>query len=370
MNYENLYKAIPLFLLVFKVNAQIQVVDSHSKEGIAFVEIYSSKGDLVALTDINGIINKEKISQIQGLDESEVSFDHFAYDELIISKEAFKSSKEIELAPRTYHLREVIVKAKKPNYKFIELHGFYRSYQIDNDALTYYTDGVITYCLPLKSKNKIQNKKIAYRLLVNKKSERNERARPVAVSILMAGPPRPDKRLTTNYLKKNGCVFKPDKNGFKNYIVKEGDTVGVVSSQPGENLSRLEISFISEKNPEERKLFGYYSSIDSHYATACFKTKNVDGLNLKSLLYHKEIVKLRFKHKKDKNYQQIEAIHEFFVTKTEFVSRFDKKGYSKWFGFGKRSNYSNAFWKNFSNLPYYQPLPKGVLRELAAAKQM
>lgn len=352
-----------LFFLCIGVHSQIIIIDSVSKKGIAFVEIYSSTGDLIGLTDINGFINEESLKQIKKIKIETLSFNHIIYNELILSKEKLLSSKEIELQKNAINLDEVVLKAKKRMHNFIKLHGFYRSYQLNNDKLKYYTDGIVTYYLPIGTKNKIKNKLHYSRSFVNEKLRENEKRRVNTVSIIMAGLPRPDKRLTSIFLKKENYNLFPENEN--NFIINENEKqIGIIQLSEEKNLASLKVAFILDDNPVIKKMFKYHSIGNLHNGFAYYKTKNIDSLNLENLLYHKEIRRLKFKHKKDKKYEQIEALHEFFVTEVELVEKIKDKNLTVWFGFNKKGNYDKEYWREFYKHQFFNPLPKSIEMQL------
>ena len=123
---------------------------------------------------------------------------------------------------------------------------------------------------------------------------------------------------------------------------------------------------MSKDRPKEYKGFGYHSIIEYHNGFAVYHTPLLDSMNNKNLLYHKEIKKLRFKHKKDRKYQVVEGIDEFFVLNIEIVMDVPKKVLSKRFTSKKYSNYRNEFWKDVKH-PLYKPLPKGINYALETA---
>lgn len=361
MIYKYLYKISVIFLVSFNVNSQIRVIDFVSEKGIAFVEIYSSRGDLIGLTDINGYIDKLSLKIINQSNKEKIYFNHLTYSELVISKEKLLASKEIKLHQSSFSLSDVVIKAHKNKNNFIKLHGFYRSYQMNNNELKYYTDGIITYYLPLGAKNKIRNKLLSNRSFINKKLKEKKRIN--TVSIIMAGIPRPDKRLTTLFIENENYIFHPKDE--TSYIIKNNEKqVGVIQSKHNKKLTSLKIAYLFKDNPVEKKMLRYHSIREMHNGFAYFKTKDLDSLSLEKLLYHKEIRRLKFKHKKENDFQQIESLHEFFVTKIELVEKIDDNNLSKWFGFNKTSHYKTEYWKEFHKHQFYNPLPKSIEKQL------
>ncbi|MCG8184436.1 hypothetical protein [Tenacibaculum piscium] len=368
-NFNILGKKTHLIALLFFISsllqAQIKIIDATSKKGISFVEIYTSKGDLIGLTNIDGKINKKSIQLIKQSTTRYIYFNHLTYQELKISKEKLLTIKEIKLKGNTFILNEVVLepnkRKRKRKNKYIKIDGFYRSYQINNDILKYYTDGVATYYLPIGKNNTIKNKIIHSRSFINEKLINNEKKRVNTVSMVMAGIPRPDKELTISNLRNkkyniaNNREFITDLDNLK---------VGTIQTNQHKKLTSLKIAFIHEDKPIKKKMFNYISIRKRHNGFAYFKTLHRDSLHLNNLLYHKEIRNINFKHKKDDNFEDIKVLHEFFVTKIELIEKVKSKKTSKWFGFYKKGNYSKQYWKEFQNHQFYNPLPTSIEKQL------
>jgi hypothetical protein len=345
-------------LVTSKLFSQIPIIDAQSHEKIPFVEIYNSKGDIIGVTDVEGLIGKELLGVIK--ENNTVSFNHLSYKENILAVKDIINMQEIKLMPETNLLQEVTLIGKKRKIKtYIKLKGYYRNYQTNDSVVKYYTDGVIEYYIPLDDKNKIWNRRIQERSFINKELEDKEKERFKTVVLNTAGPPHPDKRLTKPFLENEGYTFMLE-NGNTTSILSNGIKKGIVSKNPENKATSLQIQLISKDNPKEYKGFGYNSIIENNLGFAVYNTLSSDSLNNRNTIYHREIRQLRFKHKKDNEFQYIESIDEFFVTEIEILSKFKKSLYSKWFGFNRNSDYVTEYWEEFKKHPFYKPLPSGV----------
>lgn len=338
--------------------SQISVTDAQSQERIPFVEIYNSVGNIIGITDVEGVIGKKLFQHIKENDT--VSFNHLSYKESILAVRDLINLQEIKLMPETNLLQEVKLVGKKRKIKtYYRVKGYYRNYQTNDNQIKYFTDGVIEYFIPLGYKNKIWNRRIQERSFVNKELEDKEKKRFKTVVMTIVGPPRPDKRFTKSFLENEGYTFVLE-NGNTKSVVSNGIKKGIVRATPESEMTSLQVQLISKDNPKEYKGFGYNSIIENNLGFAVYNTLSPDSLNNRNLVYHKEIRKLRFKHKKDKEYQYIEGVHEFFVMDIEILSEFKKNLFSKWFGFNRNSDYITQYWEEFKKHPFYKPLPSGV----------
>jgi len=353
------YFILILFIIgICRTYSQIPIVDAETNESIPFVEIYTLNGDIIGITNIGGLLDRELLSLIKEKDS--ISFNHLSYKENLLAVEDVLNFREIRLTPEKNLLQEVTLIGKRKKIKtFLKLKGYYRNYQTNDNEVKYFTDGIVEYYIPLNNKNKIWNRRIQERSFVNKKLEKEEKKRLKTVVMTIAGPPRPDKRFTKSFLEKEHYTFAHE-NKETQSISLNGIKKGIVGKNPDNKTTSLQIQLISKDQPKEYKLFGYHSVIENHLGFSVYNTTSPDSLNNKKLIYHKEIRKLRFKHKKDKEYQYIEGYHEFFITEAEILSEFKKSFYSKWFGFNRNSDYVTEYWKDFEQHPFYKPLPTGV----------
>ena len=353
------YFILILFIIgICRTYSQIPIVDAETNESIPFVEIYTLNGDIIGITNIGGLLDRELLSLIKEKDS--ISFNHLSYKENLLAVEDVLNFREIRLTPEKNLLQEVTLIGKRKKIKtFLKLKGYYRNYQTNDNEVKYFTDGIVEYYIPLNNKNKIWNRRIQERSFVNKKLEKEEKKRLKMVVINTAGPPHPDKRFTKSFLEKEHYTFAHE-NKETQSISLNGIKKGVVHMSPEKKTTSLQIQLISKDQPKEYKGFGYNSIIVNNLGFAVYNTLSLDSLINKKLVYHKEIRKLRFKHKKDKEYQYIEGYHEFFITEAEILSEFKKSFYSKWFGFNRNSDYVTEYWKDFEQHPFYKPLPTGV----------
>lgn len=351
-----------LLLVLFSISgyAQIQIIDNETLKGISYVEVYSSNGDLIGLTDIDGFLEESILNQIKKSKVKMVSFNHLAFDELEISTKNLLNASKIKLIPTNFDIDEILIKGTSTKNKYIGIKGFFRSYQINNDGIKYYMDGEVIYYCPLNNKNKIENHILSHRSFVEKSKKKN-----ISSLILMVGPPRPDLRLTLNaLLKKHNTIFV-DSTTFK--ITQKLVDKGKIRINNPDHYTSIEVELVSKSNPKEYKLLGNHSILEYHNGVAYYSVTDTSSLNNTNLLYHKEIRNLKFKRKKDKEFENIEAVHEFYVTKIEFLPNLKKQKKSEDFSFKRNSNYKGKYWEEFTTHKFFKQLPS-VLEKAIESK--
>ena len=147
------YRLFILIIFIFciecKLIAQIQILDAEKHIPIPYVEIYSSDGDLIGLSDNKGMVSSDYIEIIRQLEKDYISFNHISYNEIIIPNDDFDLLQTIKMTPKLFTLDEVQVIARKKARKkeYIKIDAYYRSFQINDDIVKYYEEGMVSYYL-------------------------------------------------------------------------------------------------------------------------------------------------------------------------------------------------------------------------------
>jgi len=102
-----LQKIVFLFALYFSSFAQIRVLNEQNLQPIEGVEVYSNKGILVGLSDVNGYV------QLNSSDS--FYFSHFLYE-----CKTSQPTPQVYLKPRSIQLADVQVNPISENGSFIE----------------------------------------------------------------------------------------------------------------------------------------------------------------------------------------------------------------------------------------------------------
>ena len=109
---------------------RIQVVDQKGN-GIALVSVTTTDGNLIGMTDIEGVIADVKGHQKIGLS-------HLAYQPKMVNVKELNDDK-VTLLDLDYNIAEIVVKPKR----YIYVETYYRLYLYIGDSLTYYRAGIL-----------------------------------------------------------------------------------------------------------------------------------------------------------------------------------------------------------------------------------
>ena len=136
-------KSYLIFLIFSFFSYSQQVIkETSTSENIPFVEIYSDKGDLIGLSDENGVISPELNNKIYLSDSKNITFSHFSFEKKVVPIEYYKNLTFLTLTSTSTILKEVII---SNNYKkkYLKLKGCFRSSQINEDRVQYFIDGIV-----------------------------------------------------------------------------------------------------------------------------------------------------------------------------------------------------------------------------------
>lgn len=146
-----LFSVLLLFpILIFSQNIKITFIDKLDKKPINGMQIFSDNGSLIGNSSITGefefnksILKESGVKNLMIYDENYLSVE-YTIDEIpqIISLEKLKS----------YQLEPVVI-IKKLSEKYYTIRGYFRSWQLVNNKLVKYGDGLIEYHIPYKNTN-------------------------------------------------------------------------------------------------------------------------------------------------------------------------------------------------------------------------
>jgi hypothetical protein len=136
--------------LIFSQNIKITFIDKLDKKPINGIQIFSENGSIIGNSNSKGEFELDKsILKESGFKNLMVYNDNYLsveynIDEIpqIISLEKIKS----------YELEPVVI-IKKLSEKYYTIRGYFRSWQLVNNKLVKYGDGLIEYHIPYKNSN-------------------------------------------------------------------------------------------------------------------------------------------------------------------------------------------------------------------------
>jgi hypothetical protein len=347
-------KALLLFIFLFlkACIAHAQVVkDSLSNNIVSFVEIYSDKGDLIGLTNNNGTITNELINIINSSNTRKVTFVHHSFKDKVIEIEFLKKEPVVFLSPfkNKNKLEEIVVSGIKKQHKYLKLEGYFRSIQINENKPQYFIDGMVAYYINIKT-GKVKAKILANRSLENKAVKQLS----TSFLFIVAGVPKPDNLLKINTISKLYNVKEIDNTHIE--IGNKEPEKGIGSIQKKDAFFEIQLAVISNQNPRVMKAFGMESILSNYNINAFYQTNSYSTIGLNNVVSFKEIRNYSIKKKQKDNYTKIEAVHEFFVTKKEYVNSINTNKMDTFYSFKTPSSYMENYWEAVDNA-IFQSMP-------------
>lgn len=137
-------------ILIYSQNIKITFIDKLDRKPINGIQIFSENGSLIGNSNIQGefeldksILKESGVKNLMFYDDNYLSVE-YNIDEIpqFISMEKMKS----------YELEPVVI-IKKLSEKYYTIRGYFRSWQLVNNKLVKYGDGLIEYHVPYKNSN-------------------------------------------------------------------------------------------------------------------------------------------------------------------------------------------------------------------------
>ena len=347
------FSIILIFFSIFSIYSQHKIKETFSEKIIPFVEIYSEKGDLIGVSDINGVISSELDNKIYNSKASNLSFVNSSYLTSELSIEKFKNSPVISLNRIAIELDEVVI-TKPKTYKYLKLKGFFRSLQINEDRPHYFIDGIVEFYISTKSD------KVKMRIISNRSFE-NKSINQISPTyfFMVAGVPMFNEFTSYENLN-NGYELKTD-NSLKTTISDKETNLEKGTISTLNNNSNLQLEIISTLKPKIMKLFGMETHYNNYTINSIYESNDYQKINLENIIYFKEIRSYDIKRKQKDQFQKVEATHEFYLLEKEYVNELDSKLFDDFYTFKRPSKFEDKYWEKVNN-KYFQPLPKATER--------
>jgi hypothetical protein len=345
------FSIILLLLSLSSIYSQHKIMETFSEKFVPFVEIYSEKGDLIGISDINGDISSELENKIDNSKATNLTFVNSSYITSELSIEQFKNSPIISLNRIAIELDEVVI-MKPKTYKYLKLKGYFRSLQINEDRPHYFIDGIAEIFISLKS-GKIKMKIISNRSFENKSI--NQLAK--NFFFMVAGVPTFNEFTSYKNLNKEYNLKKED--NLKTIILEKETNLEKGTLLTLENTSNLQLEIISELKPKIMKLFGMESHYNNYTINSIHEKNENQIINLENIIYFKEIRSYNIKRKQKDKFQKVEATHEFYLLEKEYVNELELKQFDSFYTFKRPSKFDDKYWEKVDN-KYFQPLPKSI----------
>lgn len=335
-----------------QIYSQNTVKDSLSQEKIPFVEIYSDNGDLIGVTDKDGIISEDLNKEIILSNSNLLTFVHSTFKNKIVTVDSFKKNSVVILNPIAIKLNEIVVNSKPNNYKYLKLKGYFRSVQSMKDVPLYFMDGIAEYYIPRNS-SKVIMKIIFSRSLENRESDTFD---PEYFPI-KAGVPLLENFLNYEILS-NEYVLKNSEKDIKLIFGKnDGIEMGTLSKF-NEN-SAFQVELISPNKPKKINFLGIEVQYNNRIVNAVYDRNDFSKIGFDNLIHFKETMLFNYKIKKSMTLTKVDLTYEFFLLDKEFVNDKESKGSDSFYKFKRESYYQDKFWEYINNA-FFQPLPESL----------
>lgn len=321
---------------------QITIINA-SNFPISSVKLYTNKQILLAQSNKSGLVEWSKIENRISTDT--IYFKHVDYGTKWILRHHIKSNDTVVLSYKVQQLPEIHITSKKITKKFQTINACYRSYQLNDDSLIYYTDGLVDY-LTKTNKMKYQKMLKEHRIYTDSSFIHDIKKRNYMMVFKTARVPPPlTEYLPEKYFRRNNLILNYQADGIIYVQTKNKIKIGTIVKD-----SNFVTYFINDiYSIKNRKPPNYEANQLSSEITLVFKiSENDSNFRIDSfdhLVYSKIYRKYDFKHDTDKEFTRIEGVEEIFVESIQYLNEVEIDKYNNGFGFPKESNYQTAFWE-------------------------
>ena len=340
---------IVLLLYYSNILAQIYIVNE-SRELLPNVQVFSER-QIIAHSNEYGVLSEDSFSKLNSNDT--LVFKHIGYNSKFLLKKNIKNNDTIVLVTKKYELDEVLIEGEK-KYKIID--AFYRSRQINDDSLIYYTDGEVEY-LSKFNKDKYKRKLKSHRVYIDSNYIKTIKKRNIMFVFSIARVSLPlIEFLPNKYIEKNRLYLEEVTESLLKIYTKDSNELGTIEL----DSAYVKYKFRDIDSNITRKAPNLESTYLCSQITFVFNKKddmnNYLYDNFNNLVYSKIEREYKIKYKEDKKYIRVKNVEEIFVKDVLFVNKVNKDEYLYKYGLPKDSNYSNNFMNNCSN-EFYKPFP-------------
>ena len=337
------------FIFLFLLNSyftvgQLVILDKKDRSPIPFVHFLSTKGNLIATSNLEGIVVFN-----ENHDNDTISVQHLSYHKLKTSIGNLKIKDTIFLEEKVNLLSEVIIKPRN-NRSVIVLKGYFRSYEINDNTPKFYTDGIVEYYI---KRNNVKMKLLDYRAYENEELVKREKQRTNMVVMRLATVPRINHNTIRDAIKTKKYTIENVAADIME-IRKESSVVGTIKHDNSLNIITLNMDFIKPNDSNSKTLFNYTSKIVNNVLTEIYSNENNDKISIKSILGIKGYRRIFFKHKKDDLFTELQGITELFIIKKSLFNKDDyKKIKSSSYAFPESTSHTYEYWNNLKefNIP-------------------
>jgi len=363
--FRNLIKYLPIALCAIGIysntwaqNIKLIVVDSLTKKPISNIHLYQNN-ELFGFTNFNG---EFEMSLNENITPNILILSHIGYHEKeLLFRNLLKKFDTVLLRPRIHKLDEVLIsyKGKTSKSKNNSFKAYFRGWQVENNNLKYFVDGICIYTL--SNGINIKRNIIEYRFFRNDSLLKNRNKRAIEIEIGFVLPKLTSRLELERSLTMFSSSFTLNRN--KKIVISDFPII-LYGNQRGkyslDSLGRISIYEYNQQRDSSytaRKL-GYRQKILNEYYLIEYKL--FDGVLFNS--FEKKVSFRKIKHKKDELFKNVETNFEIFILDYNNLPKPTKKikSFSK-----KYSYYKSHNWNDY--LAKY-PIPKVINKKLKNIK--
>jgi hypothetical protein len=358
-----LVKLVLLFFII-PVNfllAQVQFKDSHTKLPIPSVSVFNNNGNLVGVSNKDGILALIPEVKAEGIYPLDLSVQHISYETKSIKVPKNGAEQIVFLELRTNQLKEIVVSIK-PAAEFLCIKGYYRSLETFNLKHKYYSDGIVEIYVPLKKG------KVKYRLVdcrVFQDSAVTEDYRQKMWTFFQT--PRIAEILPGKLIDRM-ADYTMRKVSDQNYklLKKEGEVGQIISTQGGP--VRFYVDQVLPDTVRLEKVLSIEAKVRHDVYIENYIHSAIEDLTPKDLISVYQLVTGTIKRKAEDGHIPYEVMNEFYVQQNEFLTAKEYQAIepSLLKNFNKKidkSEFSRSFW---NDLDAYNisPINSGLAAQL------
>lgn len=343
---------VVLWFIYGKSFSQITIINT-SKNPIYAVKLYSSQQIFLDQSDKSGLI---KWSSIENLMPSDTIYlKHPEYEAKCLLKNELKLVDSIVLNIKVRQLPEVFVSSVKNAKRFQTINACFRSYQLNDDSLIYYTDGLVDYLTETKKMNYLKMLR-EHRTYTDSSYINDIKKRPYMQIFKVARIPPPLREyIPSKFFNRNDLILSHQGDGTIFIQTSNNIKIGTIKKD-----SSFIFYFINDIFSNKlRKAPKYEANQLSTEINLVFKIADNDSNvyinNFNDLVYSKIYRKYDFKQNTVKEVTRIQNVEEIFVESIQYLNEVEKEKYNNRFGFPSDNQYKTAFWEKCNCIFYSTP---------------
>ena len=327
--------------------SQTKLIDIETQQAVSSVHVINDLGKIIDVSDKNGRVNIEKI---RSLKFKNITFHHIGYNDYRILVDSLDLIKVVYLVPKVTQLKEFVISDKEPLY--MKITGYYRTFTARNDVPIIYSDGMISYYVPLKKRNKKIKKSVdQYRSFINPEERELMEKTPAGKLFFKFSPARP-------YLSKS--IINSNLTVTDNTIFRNSDSIGSINRNDKNQSIKVLLDYLA---PDTVRIdTSQFISMVIKQIKSQYSKVFEDSLGLKDLRYQMHVDQKEIINLKTNEVVSITMFSELDVVEISYI--YSKKEIIKSHSYGNfQSYYTSNYWKKWEGTSFIDKLLHKILIE-------